>query len=75
MSAPVDCEPLRLFVPDQAPEAVHEVVLDDVQAIEVLAPLAIELGLALKLTVGAAGFTDTVADCEELPPGPSQVST
>jgi putative colanic acid biosynthesis UDP-glucose lipid carrier transferase len=32
------------------------------------------LGLALKLTVGAGIVTDTVADCDEAPPGPVQVS-
>ncbi len=74
MSAPVDCEPLTALLPDQAPEAVHEValVLDHV-SVE-LAPLATVLGLALRLTVGAGGVTDTVADCNALPPAPVQVS-
>jgi hypothetical protein len=71
----VDCEPLALFAPLHAPDALHEVALADVQLSIALAPLAIELGLALKATVGAAALTDTVADCAALPPAPSQVNT
>jgi hypothetical protein len=37
-------------------------------------PFAIVLGLAAKLTVGAAAVTETVADCVALPPAPVQVS-
>jgi hypothetical protein len=36
-------------------------------------PLAIVLGLAPKLTVGAGEVTETVADCVALPPVPVQV--
>ena len=61
--APVDWEPLPALEPDQAPEAVQEVALVDDQAREAALPLTIELGLALKLTVGAAALTDTIADC------------
>ena len=47
------------LAPDQAPEAEHEVaLLDDHIRVEA-APLAIVLGLALKLTV-AVGFGETV---------------
>lgn len=35
-------------------------------------PRVIELGLTLKLTVGAGALTETVADCAALPPGPEQ---
>jgi hypothetical protein len=38
-----------------------------------LLPLITELGLALRLIVGAGDFTDTVADCAALPPAPVQV--
>jgi len=38
-----------------------------------LLPLVIVLGLALRLTVGAGGMTETVADCFALPPGPEQI--
>ncbi len=70
----MDCEPLTALLPDQAPEAVQEValVLDHVRV--ELAPLATVLGLAVKLTVGAADVTVTVADCAALPPAPVQVS-
>jgi len=61
-------------VPDQPPEAVQEVALLDDQARDAALPLVIELGLALRLTVGAAALTETVADCEALPPVPVQVS-
>jgi hypothetical protein len=61
--APVDCEPLVALEPDQAPDAEHEVaLLDDHVSVEA-APLAIVLGLALKLTVAVGvAATVTVAD-------------
>jgi hypothetical protein len=74
VSAPVACDPLAALLPDQAPEAVHEVAwVDDQFNVEPL-PLDIVLGLAVKLTVGAAAVTDTVADCVALPPVPVHVS-
>ncbi len=72
-SAPVDCEPLVVLLPDQAPEAVHEAafVLDH-DSVEAL-PLATVLGLAPSVTVGAGrAVTVTVADCVALPPVPVQ---
>jgi hypothetical protein len=39
-----------------------------------LAPLAIVLGLAVKLIVGAGCVTETVTNCAALPPVPVQVS-
>jgi hypothetical protein len=74
LSAPVDCEPLAALVPDQAPDAVHEVALVAVQLKVELPPLATVLGLARKLTTGADVLTVTVADCDALPPLPVQVS-
>jgi hypothetical protein len=72
--APVECDPLVALLPLQAPEAVQEVALvEDHDSVE-LPPLAMVLGLALKLTVGARGVTVTVADCSALPPAPVQVS-
>ena len=47
--------------------------LDDQDKVELL-PLAMVLGLALKLTVGAGEVTVTVADCAALPPAPVQVN-
>ena len=69
----MDCEPLTGLLPDQAPEAVQEVALVADQVKVELLPLITELGLALRLIVGAGDFTDTVADCAALPPAPEQV--
>lgn len=70
----MDCEPLKAWLPDQAPEAVHEVALVDDHFKLALSPLAIVLGLAARFTVGAGCFTDTVEDCDAVPPAPVQVS-
>ena len=70
----MECDPLVASLPLQPPEAVQEVAfLDDQDKVE-LPPLAMVLGLALKLTVGAGEVTVTVADCAALPPAPVQVS-
>ena len=72
LRAPVDCEPFVALAPDQAPEAVQAVALLADQAKTALLPLAIVLGLAVKLTVGADVRTETIAVCAALPPGPVQ---
>jgi hypothetical protein len=46
--------------------------LVDVQLSVEALPLATVLGLAVKLTVGAAAVTETVTDCVALPPVPAQ---
>jgi hypothetical protein len=69
----VDCEPVTALAPDQAPEAVQEVALVDDQVNVALAPLFTALGPTLSVTAGADGFTETVADCAALPPGPVHV--
>ena len=69
----MDCEPLAGLPPDQAPEAVQVVAFVADQVKVELLPLITELGLALRLIVGAGAFTDTVADCAALPPAPVQV--
>ena len=75
MSAPVDCEPLRGWLPDQAPEATHEVALVEDQLRFEALPLVMVLGLALKLTIAVGfGLTEIVADCDAEPPTPVQVS-
>jgi hypothetical protein len=71
--APVACEPLTALAPDQAPDAVHELALVEDQVKVAPLPLATVLGLAAKVTVGAGGVTDTVADCAALPPLPVQL--
>jgi hypothetical protein len=48
-------------------------LVDDQVNVEA-APLFTVLGVAERLTVGAAGVTDTVAVCVALPPAPVQVS-
>jgi hypothetical protein len=73
VSAPVDCEPFVGMAPDQAPEAVHEVALFEVQVSVELLPLLMALGPTLKVTTGAAGLTETVTVCTALPPAPVQV--
>ena len=73
MSAPLDTDPLRAWLPDQAPDAVQAVALVDDQAIVDALPLVIELGVALIRTVGAGELTVTVADCAALPPLPVHV--
>lgn len=72
-STPVDCEPLIGLAPDQAPEAEHDVAFAALQLSVELVPLAMVLGAALRLTVGAVDFTETVAVCVALPPAPVQV--
>ena len=52
VKAPVECEPLTGWLPDQAPEAVQEVALAEVQVNVELPPLATVLGLAPMFTVG-----------------------
>lgn len=63
------------MAPDQPPEAVQAVAFVDDHDSEELPPLAIVLGLAVTVTVGAAALTETVADCVALPPEPVQVSS
>jgi hypothetical protein len=58
----VDWVPLTALVPDQAPEAVQAVAFVDDQVRLELLPLATVLGLAIRVTVGAAAVTDTVTD-------------
>jgi hypothetical protein len=67
---PVEAEPLVGSLPLQPPEAMQDVALVECQVNVALAPLAIVLGFAVKLTVGTGCVTDTVADCEALPPEP-----
>jgi hypothetical protein len=65
---------LTARAPDQAPVAVQDVALVADQVRVELLPLATLLGLAVKVTVGAGEVTETVVDCDALPPAPVQVS-
>ncbi len=62
-------------LPDQAPEAAHEVAWVADQLKVALAPLATVLGLAFNVTVGAVavGVAETVTACVAVPPAPLQV--
>ena len=73
VSAPVLCVPLVALLPLQPPEAVHEVALVELHVSVEAPPLAIEVGFAVNVTVGA-GTTVTVAVATLLvPPVPLQV--
>lgn len=67
-------DPLVGTLPLHPPDAAHEAALVDDHDSVALLPLETVLGLALRLTVGAAAATVTVADCAALPPAPVQVS-
>ena len=67
-------EPLVALAPLQPPVAAQEVALVDDHVSVEAAPLATVLGLADRVTAGAAWVTDTVTDCVALPPPPVQVS-
>jgi hypothetical protein len=72
--APVLCVPLVALVPLQPPVAVHEVALVELHVSVDAAPLATEIGFAVRVTVGT-GMTVTVAVARLLvPPVPLQVS-
>jgi hypothetical protein len=72
----VDALPFTGSLPDHPPPApVQAVALVVTQVMVDEAPLATVLGFAVIATVGAAALTDTVADCEALPPAPVQVNT
>ena len=67
--------PLVASLPDQPPEALQLVAFVDDQLRVDDAPLLMLAGVAVRLTVGAAGAdTLTVTDCVALPPVPLQVS-
>jgi hypothetical protein len=64
--------PLTLLVPDQAPEATHEVAFSLVHVSDDTPPGWTVLGVACTVTCGAEEVTVTVVDCEADPPGPVQ---
>ncbi len=65
--------PLVVSAPLQPPDARHEAALVDDQLNVEAVPLLTVLGLAVSVTAGAGVVTDTVADCDALPPVPVQV--
>ena len=71
---PVLCVPLVALVPLQPPEAVHEVAFVELHVSVELLPLAIDVGIAVRVTV-AGGTTVMIAVAAVLePPTPVQVS-
>ena len=52
---PVDCEPLVNLVPDQEPEAMHEVAFVELQDRVEDSPVVTDVGLAEKSSVGGGG--------------------
>jgi len=71
--APVLCVPLVALLPVQPPEAVHEVAFVELHVSVEVPPLAIKVGFAINVTVGA-GTTVTVAVATLLvPPTPLQL--
>lgn len=73
---PVDCEPLTPLVPDQAPEAEHEVALLLVQVRVEEPPELTVLGLAWSVTAAGGSVTVTVVDwVADEPPGPVHASS
>ena len=65
--------PLVASDPLQPPDAEHELALVEDQVRVEAAPLAIVVGLADRVTVGAGVFTVTVADWAAVPPVPVQL--
>jgi hypothetical protein len=56
--------PLVFSAPLQPPDAVQDVAFVELQERVAALPLATVVGLALKVMVGSAGFTDTTTDCD-----------
>jgi hypothetical protein len=67
--------PETLLVPDQAPEATHEVAFVALHCSEEAPPDCTVLGLACSTTAAEAALTVTVVPCEAEPPAPVQVSS
>lgn len=71
---PVEAVPLAGLLPVQPFDAMQDDALLAAQERVDALPLWIVLGLEVIDRVGAGDETDTVADCEALPPGPLQVT-
>lgn len=68
-------EPLSVLVPDHPPDAVQEVALADDQFSVAVPPIATVVGVAVRVTEGAAGcVTVTFTDCVVSPPAPVHVN-
>jgi hypothetical protein len=75
-SAAVCSLPAVAFVPDQPPDAVHDVAFDEVQVSVLVPPLLTDVGDADSVTVGAGVGVDTDTEAVRcvVPPAPVQLS-
>jgi len=73
LKATVVCEPLVASVPVQPPEAEQLDASLEFHVRTVASPLFTVDGLAVKVTAGAEEATETVTDCDALPPALVQV--
>jgi hypothetical protein len=71
---PVVFDPLVAFVPLQPPEAVHEVALVELHVSVEAPPLAIDVGLAARLTVAAPAIVTVAVAIVLAPPAPLQIN-
>ncbi len=69
----VACVPLAALAPVQPPEAAQLLALLALQARVVVTPLLTVVGVAVSVTDGVAEPTETVTDCDALPPAFWQV--
>ena len=77
MSAPVDALPVIGWEPLQSPDAAHEVAFAELQLRAEELPLTTLVGLAVKVTVGAAGAVVVVAGvvgADDVEPPPHAVT-
>jgi hypothetical protein len=73
-SGPVECVPAVAMTPLQPPEAWHLSAWVVLQVRVAISPLAMLVGAAVSVTVGAPAVTSTWAVPDAEPPGPLQVS-
>ena len=75
VSAPVDWLPLVAFAPANVPpEAVHEVALVELHVSVDVPPLAIVVGLAVRVAVGMVPIVTVAVAAVLVPPAPGQVN-
>jgi hypothetical protein len=70
INVPVDCDPPVATLPDQAPDAVQDVALEEVQFNVELEPLVVPVGLAVRVIVGGTGSGGMASDVTRSVGGP-----
>jgi len=68
------CVPLVALLPVQPPEAVHEVAFAELHVSVEVPPLAIKVGFAVNVTVGASTTVTVAVATLLVPPTPLQVN-